>query len=236
MKTKIAIVSGASSGLGRAISVELSKQNYHIIALGRNLKGLDETFRQISNLNKNCNIIALDMNSKDFSEKINNEIIKIDGNVELIVNNAGLGIFEEIEKIKIEDWDRQININLTSCFLLVQKFIKDMKKKKKGTLIFINSVAGKKAYPFSSAYVASKFALRGFADSIREELREFGIKVMSVFPGAIDTPFWNNVNAEYPRDEMMTSEEVAISIVQTLTNNGVGVVEEMVIRRYKGDF
>ena len=233
---KIAIITGASSGLGSEIAFQISKLNYHVVIIGRNEKGLYNTSLKILNKNKECTIIKADVNDENFVNVINRGVAKINGNIELIINNAGIGIFDKLEDIKIEDWHRQININLTSCFLLVQQFIKDMKKKKKGTLIFINSVAGKKAYPFSSAYVASKFALRGFADSIREELREFGIKVMSVFPGAIDTPFWNNVNAEYPRDEMMTSQEVAISIVQTLTNNGVGVVEEMVIRRYKGDF
>tara|TARA_Y100001968_G_C19427828_1_gene755362 strand:+ start:1655 stop:2362 length:708 start_codon:yes stop_codon:yes gene_type:complete len=233
---KIAIITGASSGLGSEIAFQISKLNYHVVIIGRNEKGLYNTSLKILNKNKECTIIKADVNDENFVNVINRGVAKINGNIELIINNAGIGIFDKLEDIKIEDWHRQININLTSCFLLVQEFIKDMKKKKKGTLLFINSVAGKKAYPFSSAYVASKFALRGFADSIREELREFGIKVMSVFPGAIDTPFWNNVNAEYPRDEMMTSEEVAISIVQTLENNGVGVVEEMVIRRYKGDF
>lgn len=233
---KIAIITGASSGLGSEIAFQISKLNYHVVIIGRNEKGLYNTSLKILNKNKKCTIIKADVNDENFVNVINRGVAKINGNIELIINNAGIGIFDKLEDIKIEDWHRQININLTSCFLLVQEFIKDMKKKKKGTLLFINSVAGKKAYPFSSAYVASKFALRGFADSIREELREFGIKVMSVFPGAIDTPFWNNVNAEYPRDEMMTSEEVAISIVQTLENNGVGVVEEMVIRRYKGDF
>ena len=233
---KIAIVSGGSSGLGRAISLELANKNYHVVIFGRNKKGLNETFKVIKNNNKKCSIISLDASKNTFIEKIKEKIYNINGNVELVVNNAGLGIFDKIENIKKEDWDNQIAVNLTSAFLLVQAYIKEMKKNKKGILIFINSVAGKKGYPFSSAYVASKFALRGFANSIREELRDFNIKVISIFPGAIDTPFWNNVEADFPKNEMMTSKEVAVAISNTINKNGVGVIEELVIRRNKGDF
>ena len=233
---KIAIVSGGSSGLGRAISIELANKNYHVVIIGRNEKGLNKTFKLITNNKKKCSLISLDVSKNIFIEKIKKKISNIDGNVELVINNAGLGVFDKIENIKKEDWDNQIAVNLTSAFLLVQAYIKEMKKNKKGILIFINSVAGKKGYPFSSAYVASKFALRGFANSIREELREFNIKVISIFPGAIDTPFWDNVNVDYPKKEMMTSKEVAFAISNTINKNGVGVIEELVIRRNKGDF
>jgi len=233
---RIAIVTGASSGLGREISLQLSKQDYYIVAIGRNKIGLDDICKKIKNINKKCTTIKLDINKKDFINKLKIKIERMDGNVELIVNNAGLGIFDKIENINFEDWEKQISINLTSSFLLTQAFIKKMKKNKRGILVYINSVAGKQAYPYSSAYVASKFALRGFADSIREELRDYNIKVISIFPGAIDTPFWNNVDADFPRDEMMKASDVAVSIADTVKNKGVSVVEELLIRRNKGDF
>tara|TARA_Y100001968_G_scaffold122930_1_gene111868 strand:- start:158 stop:865 length:708 start_codon:yes stop_codon:yes gene_type:complete len=233
---KIAIVSGASSGLGREISIELSKENYHVVIIGRNKKRLTCTFNEIENNGKKSTLILLDLCKENFVEKLKKKVASINGYVDVVVNNAGLGIFDKIENIKRKDWDNQLYVNLTSSFLISQLFIPEMKQRKNGCLIYVNSVAGKTGYPFSSAYVASKFALRGFANSIREELREFNIKVISVFPGAIDTPFWDNVDADFPREEMMTSREVAFTIINILNKNGVGVVEELVIRRNKGDF
>ena len=129
-----------------------------------------------------------------------------------------------------------ISLNLTAAFLLTKLYVPEMKKNKKGILIYINSVAGKKGYPFSSGYVASKFALRGFAESVREELRAEGIKVVSIFPGAIDTPLWDQVDSQFDRKEMMTIEEVAETIISTVDFKNISVIEELVIRRIKGDF
>ena len=85
-------------------------------------------------------------------------------------------------------------------------------------------------------YFSSKFGLRGFTTSLREELREYNIKVISVHPGAVDTPFWNNVNVDFPKDEMMSSDDVAESIVHAILAPNNVVQEEVVIRRTGGDF
>ena len=102
--------------------------------------------------------------------------------------------------------------------------------------VYINSVAGKKAYPYSSAYVASKFGLLGFSRSVRAELREHNIKVVSVHPGAVDTAFWNNVKGNFPRNEMMSSENVAKTIVHAICAPDNVVLEELDIQRIEGDF
>ena len=99
-----------------------------------------------------------------------------------------------------------------------------------------NSVAGKKGYAFSSAYVTSKFGLLGFSKSMRNELREHNIKVISVHPGAVDTNFWNNVEGDFPRDEMMSSENVAKSITHAILAPENVVLEEIDIQRTAGDF
>ena len=107
---------------------------------------------------------------------------------------------------------------------------------KKGMFVYINSVAGKKAYPYSSAYVASKFGLLGFSRSIREELREYNIKVISVHPGAVDTALWDNIDVDFSRKEMMKSNNIAKSITYAICSPDNVVIEEMDIQRTKGDF
>ena len=140
--------------------------------------------------------------------------------------------------MSIEDWDEQINTNLRSAFLTTRLFVKKMIEEKEGKFVFINSVAGKYGHSFSNstAYVASKHGLRGFADSLRTELREHNIKVISVYPGAIDTNFWNSINVDFPRDEMLSSSDLAETIFHTITTPNSLVIEDIVVRRTKGDF
>jgi len=111
-----------------------------------------------------------------------------------------------------------------------------MKRRKKGTLVFMNSVAGKKGYPYSAAYVASKYGMRGLADSLREELREDNIKVISIHPGAVDTPFWDGAGVNFPREEMLDTNTLAQSIVHAIQSPGNFTIEELVVRRTAGDF
>lgn len=235
MDAKIVLVTGASSGLGRALSICLAKRSYHCILSSRNEAELNRTADYIRSRNYTCTTFPADLTSEKSIENLYQSCQEI-GFVEMVVNNAGIGIFSKIEDASTVDFDKQIALNLRAPFILTKKFILDMKNKSKGRLVFINSVAGKNGYPFSSSYVSSKFGLRGLAESLREELRQDNIKVISVHPGAIDTAFWDDLNVNFPRDEMLSSESVANDIVNAIESSGNSVIEEIVIRRNKGDF
>ena len=156
-------------------------------------------------------------------------------NIDILINNAGLGIFNKIDNTSYQDWDIQMNTNLKASFMMTKNIVPLMKKKNSGKIVFINSVAGLKGYPYSSAYVASKYGLRGFASSIREELREYNIKVISIHPGAIDTPFWNEIKGDFPREKMLSPIDVSKSIVGAVLSPGNVVQEELIIRSTYGD-
>ena len=152
-----------------------------------------------------------------------------------MVNNAGIGVFNKIQNISVSEWDEQINTNLRGSFLMTKLVIDSMIKKQSGKIVFMNSVAGLNPYPFSSAYVASKYGLRGFSSSLREELRDHNIKVISIHPGAIDTPFWDNVKGDFPREDMLSVEDIATATVDAILAKNNVVHEEIVIRRTAGD-
>ena len=235
MIKKNVLITGASSGLGKEISICLARNGYHCILSSRNETLLGNVANQIRSENYKCTVVPADLTSEDSIENLYQSCQEI-GFVEMIINNAGIGIFSKIEDASIVDFDKQISLNLRAPFILCKKFIPNMKSKSKGRIVFINSVAGKSGYPFSSSYVSSKFGLRGLSESLREELRQDGIKVISIHPGAIDTAFWDKVNADFSRDEMLLSKNVANDIVNALESSGNSVIEEMVIRRNKGDF
>ena len=163
---------------------------------------------------------------------------KINGkeDIEILINNAGLAVFDDISNLSIEDWNDQININLTGSFLMTKMVVDNLKSRKKGTIVFINSVAGLHPYKNSTAYVASKYGLRGFSSSLREELREYGIKVVSIYPGAVDTSLWDDMNMDNLRPDMMKVDDVADIIVNAIHTSSNCVVEEIKIRRIAGDF
>ena len=232
---KNAIVTGASTGLGKHISIKLSQNNYHVFLIARNIEKLELVKKNILDSGGDCSIFSADISNDNDIDKVSEVINKI-AQVDVLVNNAGIGIFNKIENTSVDEWDKHISINLRGSFIMSKMVVPNMKKNKSGKIIFINSVAGLQPYPFSSAYVASKFGLTGFSSSLREELRESNIKVLSYHPGAIDTPFWNNSKTDFPRKEMLSSEDVADSVVSSILAKKNIVHEQVIIRRTAGDF
>lgn len=232
---KNAIVTGASTGLGKHLSIELSQNNYHVFLIARNIEKLELVKNNILDDGGDCSVFSADISNDDDIDKISRVVDKI-AQVDVLVNNAGIGIFNKIENTSVDEWDKHISVNLRGSFVMSKMVVPNMKKNKSGKIVFINSIAGLHPYPYSSAYVASKFGLTGFSSSLREELRESNIKVLSYHPGAIDTPFWNNSKTDFPRKEMLSSKDVAESIVSSILAKKNIVHEQVIIRRTAGDF
>ena len=230
-----AVISGASSGVGKSLAIQLSDAGYKVVLAARSENKLNAIAEEIQTKGGNCLVVPTDVSKP---EQINNLKVRTleYGDVFVVINNAGLGNFCKIEDVTLEDWNRQLDVNLRASFLVSQAFIPGMKQREKGMLVFMNSVAGKKGYPYSAAYVASKFGMRGLADSLREELRENNIKVISIHPGAVDTPFWDETGVNFPREEMLDTSTLAQSIMHAIQSPGNFTVEELVVRRTAGDF
>ena len=231
---EIILVTGASSGIGESIVRKFCKNNFQVILTARSSNKLERLNQELINSGYKTYSIPCDLTKENDVKNLYKESNKI-GFVCCIINNAGVGRFSKIENVSTTDWDEQINTNLRGSFLVTREFVKDMINKKDGKILFINSVAGKHGYPFSAAYVSSKYGLTGFADSLRNELREHNIKVISIHPGAISTNFWNNIKGDFPKDEMLTAESIANFTLQAIISPDDAVVEEMVIRRTAGD-
>ena len=229
----IAIVTGASTGIGKEISIKLSDNNYHVLLVSRKKSKLQEVEKQIKKDGNDCTSFSIDVSNED---EINQLQSYVDNNhIDVLINNAGIGIFNGIQNISEQEWDQQINTNLKGSFLMTKLVVDTMIRKKTGKIVFINSVAGLNPYPFSSAYVASKYGLRGFSASLREELREHNVKVISIHPGAINTPFWDNVKADFSKEDMLSPEDVANTTLSAILAKDNIVHEEIIIRRTAGD-
>jgi len=230
----IAIITGSSTGLGRSLAIQLSSQ-YFIYLISRNKNKLIQTKKIIDNKNNECDIIVADVSKKE-SVDIINKSIKNKNDIALLINNAGIGVFKNISETSINDWDNTLNTNLRGSFLMTKLIIDNFKSKKSGKIVFVSSIAGLQPFSNSTAYVSSKYGLRGFASALREEVRDFNVKVMTVFPGAIDTPIWDNKNMGKFRSDMMNVDDVSSSIIHAINAPNNCVIEEITIRRVAGDF
>jgi short-subunit dehydrogenase len=229
-----AIITGASTGIGRSLAVKLSEQ-YLVYLISRNKENLNKTKALINARNNECKIIISDISKAESIDDIYSRI-ENKAKIELLINNAGIGVFKSISDTTIEDWDNTINTNLRGSFLMTKMIVDNLKSKRNGKIVFISSVAGLQPYKNSTAYVASKFAMRGFAASLREELREFNIKVMTVFPGAVNTPIWDDKNMDELREGMMKTDDLTETILHAINSPNNCVTEEITIRRTLGDF
>ena len=234
MDKPIAIITGASTGIGQSLSVKLSEQ-YLVYLISRNKDNLNKTKELINERNNECKIIVADILKSESIDTIYSQIQHKE-KIELLINNAGIGIFKNITDTSIKDWNNTLNTNLRGSFLMTKMIIDNLKTKKDGKIVFISSVAGLQPYKNSTAYVASKYGLRGFASALREELREFNIKVITVFPGAVNTPIWDNKNMDELRDDMIQTDDLTETIIHAINAPNNCVTEEITIRRTSGDF
>lgn len=186
--TKIALVTGATSGIGHATALELAKQGYRIIATGRRAERLEELKQQITNVP--VYTLAFDVRDKEATQQAIDSLPAEWRQVEVLVNNAGNAHgLSSIQKGSLDDWDAMIDINVKGLLYVSKAVLPLMLAHKKGHIINIGSIAGKEVYPNGNVYCASKFAVDALSKAMRLDLVQEGIKVSEVNPGMVETEF-----------------------------------------------
>ncbi|CDE88543.1 3-oxoacyl-[acyl-carrier protein] reductase [Clostridium sp. CAG:729] len=206
LKTKIAIVTGATSGIGEATAKELAQNGTKVVLVGRNFEKGEKIAKEIDGFFIKCDV----SNENDVKNMINETIGKL-GKIDILFNNAGVMLPSmEIERMPVEDWEKSININLTGCFL-VSKYAKPYIVKEKGTIINNASIAGLQHYAAgrSYAYSASKAAVIQFSHQMAKNYGEEGVRVNCICPGIIETPILGD------RDPKIYAQRVPLGRVGT---------------------
>jgi len=187
---KVIIVTGASSGLGKAISYDLSKRGYLIAACSRNINKLKKNFKK----NKNIFCFKVDVTKELEIKKFVKKIYKSFGKIDVLINNAGIALNSKFESIKTKDLDKLFKTNLYAPFLFIRECLPIMKKKKFGRIINISSGGSVNCAKNFSAYSASKAALNTIAKSLNNEINNFDIKINTLSPGPIKTKMFPKNN------------------------------------------
>lgn len=226
---KSCLVTGASRGIGRSIAVKLSNEFEKMYLHGRNESELNNTIKLIDS---DTEIVPL---KYDFSntEDMYRLIDSIDSeNLNLLVNNAGVGMAKPFEELTLDEWNLLFKINVTAPFLLAKKLI--CKIPEGGSVVNILSTASKQVFTDWSAYCMTKFALDGFMKTVREEVRERGVRVINIYPGAVDTDIWNNIPGEWDRSTMMKPDDIADAVLFAVNQPDNTLVEDITLGRLKG--
>ena len=190
---KVALVTGSSTGIGFETALLLARSGYQTYATMRDTKKSERLTEIAKSENLPLIISQLDVNNdksvKDAIDKILSEKERID----VIVNNAGYGLFSPIEELTLDQIKEQFETNFFGTIRVIQAVIPIMRKQRAGTIVNLSSLVGRVGLPLSSAYVATKFALEGLTESVRYELSQFGINVILIEPGVIKTNFIQNL-------------------------------------------
>ncbi|HFI2423557.1 oxidoreductase [Bacillus paranthracis] len=237
MNKKVAIITGSSSGFGLLTTLELAKKDYLVIATMRNLEKQANLLSQATQLNLLHNITVqqldvTDQNSIHTFQLFLKEINKVD----LLINNAGYANGGFVEEIPVEEYRKQFETNLFGAISITQLVLPYMRVQKSGKIINISSISGQVGFPGLSPYVSSKYALEGWSESLRLEVKPFGIDVALVEPGSYNTNIWevgkqlatNQSDTTSPYKEYMDKIQKHINSGSDTFGNPIDVANKIV--------
>jgi 3-oxoacyl-[acyl-carrier protein] reductase len=228
---KIALVTGAGRGIGRAIALSLARSGCHVILTARTVLELADVQQELRKFGDDATAIQADLTRDDDLR----ELVEQSGPVDFLINNAGWGKRAPVVRAKIEDWDQTLRLNLRAPMILAQRLLPAMIEKGEGAVINIGSVSGKTGEADGAAYSASKFGLIGFTQSLYEEVREHGIKVAVILPGFVDTPMIPPVK-HLDRSKMIQADDVAHAVQFVLAAPATSCPVEITIRPQRSPY
>jgi NAD(P)-dependent dehydrogenase (short-subunit alcohol dehydrogenase family) len=231
LEGKVAIVTGASRGIGKAISLALAEEAATVVIAARAIDKMNETAKLVTAAGGKAQIIPTELTDERSIKNLVKATGERFGRLDILINNAGITHSAKLEETLTQDLDRCLNINARAPFILCREALPLLKKADAAYIINIASVVGVKAYPLQSAYTASKHALRGMTMALAEEMRGTNIRVHLVCPGGVDTELVQNVRPDIKKQDLMQPEEIAELVLYLLTHKGNAVVDELHIRR-----
>jgi NADP-dependent 3-hydroxy acid dehydrogenase YdfG len=225
-----AIVTGASRGVGRECARALRKSGARLVLVARDLQALSTVGREIGgdSIPFSCDFAEPD----DVASVLAKIRAHLGGAPDILVNNAGHFFLAPVDETSVEDFERTLRVNLTSQFAFAREFLPDMRRRKRGHIVTIGSIADHSGFPENAAYAASKHGARGLHEVLRAELRGSGVRATLVSPGPVDTTLWDDVNPDErpgftPRSRMLTAAAVADAVRFVVTRPDDVNVDEL---------
>ncbi len=219
---KVALVTGSSSGIGLETSLSLARNGFHTFATMRDLNRDEEIKEVVRKENLNVEILQLDVDNEESVNEVINTIMERKARIDVLINNAGYGMWGTVEDVSINEFKEQFETNFFSIIRLIHRVAPIMRKQGSGDIVNISSVAGRIGFPVSPAYISSKFALEGLSESLRFELMPFGVNVIIIEPGVIKTNFFNSMKLAKKSNQDSEYKEITEKVI-----SGVKMMAEM---------
>jgi len=225
------LITGASRGMGRAIALRLAGPDTALLLHGRDQEALVEVFSEVESAGSKAVILTYDLADPEAVGALARKV----GDAPLtgLINNAGIAVVKPFDEITLKEWQQTLAVNVTAPFLLVQKLAGQLVAG--SSIVNILSVAAKRGFPNWSSYCMSKFALEGFSQCLREELRLDGVRVINIYPAATSTDIWDAIEGDWPRDQMLDPARTAEAVVYALRQPESVLIEDITVTGMGGD-
>lgn len=208
LRNKIAIVTGASKGIGHAVALELLNQGMKVAGWSRSKPGIEH---------KNFLWMPCDVGKHESVRKAFEQTREQWGEeMAVLVNNAGLGYEGRLDEMPMEQWHQMMNVNVNGIFYCTRLVLPLMKAREEGHIINLSSIAGTTGIENMSGYCGTKFAVRGISHALFKEVRKWGIKVTCIYPGSVNTHFFDEIRSVTANEHMMRPQDVAEAILHTI--------------------
>ena len=225
------LITGASRGIGRAIAEKLAAPDVVLLLHGRDTVALADVCKCVE---PRCARVVRLIHDLAVASGISDLIAAVGNHpLDLLVNNAGIAIVKPFGEITPTEWEQTLGVNVTAPFTLTQHFAPNMPPG--SSIVNILSVAAKRGFPNWSAYCMSKFALEGFSQSIREELRDRKIRIINVYPAATATDIWDSIQGKWPRQKMISPKDIASAVAYALSRPADVALENITLSSLAGN-
>ncbi|MBD2075376.1 SDR family oxidoreductase [Phormidium sp. FACHB-592] len=227
---RYALVTGASSGIGRATALAFAQAGIHLALVSRTQSKLEAVAADAAQYGVTVRCYPIDLLQVEHVQEKIAAIAAVEP-IDILVNNAGMGYTASLANTPLADWQRVLTLNLTSVFQCIQGVLPSMRERQQGTIINVSSIAGQQVFPDWGAYCVSKFGLVALSKTLAAEERHRGIRVVTISPGSVNTPIWDTdtVHADFDRASMLTPETVAQSILYTALLPQDAVIEDLTL-------
>jgi 3-oxoacyl-[acyl-carrier protein] reductase len=235
-KGKVAIITGASLGIGRAIALAFASKGMKVVLAARNKENLQAVAEKIRSEGGEALVCVTDVTEEEQVRNLIETTVGYYGTIDVLVNNAGVGRFKLIQDFSLEDYDFMFDVNVKGLFLCTKHAVPHLLEKgqkEKGKIINIASIAGKTGFKYGTLYSATKFAVVGFTWSLREDLKEKGIAVSTICPGGVNTGFGDAPKSDFV-EFALEPEDVAHAAIFLVEESDTANTRELELKpRYK---
>ncbi len=229
LKDKVAIVTGASKGIGKAIAVSLADAGAKVVLAARTRQTVEQVAAELRESGADAIAIPTDVTDVDAVQNLIQRTLDTYQNLDILINNAGNGIFGTVTDFDPSDWDSVINSNLKGVYLCAKYALPHLLAQQDGgQIINVLSIAAKVAFPASSAYCAAKAGALALTKVLAAEVRDKNIRVTAVLPGSVETPFWDDI-PQHPDFEKMLKPEHVANVVLSVCQQPIGMVTEEIV-------